>query len=233
MNLIELKDLKKHFHSKPALNGINFTLKEGEAVTLFGPNGAGKSTLIRILSGIMSPGEGSIIFNGAGSDSTGIKKHTFFLGHKNSLYNSLTVHENMSFSNRIFAKINGAANIENVLKEHGLWERRNDPVKELSQGMKRRAAIARAFIVSPKLLVMDEPFAGLDLKWRHSVVNRINALKNSGKSLVLATHLVEEGFELADRIAFLHKGSFIFVKDKKDTGIQEIKDLFHSFGEAA
>jgi ABC-2 type transport system ATP-binding protein len=139
----------------------------------------------------------------------------------------------MSFSNRIFAKINGAANIENVLKEHGLWERRNDPVKELSQGMKRRAAIARAFIVSPKLLVMDEPFAGLDLKWRHSVVNRINALKNSGKSLVLATHLVEEGFELADRIAFLHKGSFIFVKDKKDTGIQEIKDLFHSFGEAA
>jgi ABC-type multidrug transport system ATPase subunit len=233
MNLIELRGIKKSFHSKPALNKINFTLKEGEAVTLFGPNGAGKSTLVRILSGIMVPGEGRIICNGSDSDNGEIRKRTFFLGHKNSLYNSLTVHENMCFANRLFPRINGSAHIEKVLKENGLWERRNDPVKELSQGMKRRVAIARAFIVSPKLLVMDEPFAGLDLTWRRAVVNRVQALKVTGTSLVLATHLVEEGFALADRVAFLHKGSFVFIKDRRDTGMQEIKDLFHSFGEAA
>jgi heme ABC exporter ATP-binding subunit CcmA len=230
---MELKGIKKHYHSKPALNGINLKINEGEAITLFGPNGAGKTTLIKILSGIMSPGEGDIVFNGNGTPGADIKKHIFFLGHKNSLYNSLTVSENMNFANRLFSRSNGSKQIETVLREHGLWERRNDPVKELSQGMKRRTAIARGFIVSPKLLILDEPFAGLDLKWRHSVVNKIKKLKDNGKSLVLATHLVEEGYELADRIGFIHKGNFLYIKDKTDTDVKEIQDLFHSFGEAA
>jgi ABC-type multidrug transport system ATPase subunit len=233
MTLMELKGIKKYFHAKPAVNGVDLAVREGEAITLFGPNGAGKSTLIKILSGIMSPGEGEILFNGDSVNGAGIQKHIFFLGHKNSLYNSLTVSENMVFVNRLFSRNNGSKQIETVLKEHGLWNRRNDPVKELSQGLKRRAAIARGFIVSPKLLVLDEPFAGLDLKWRRSVVNKIKELKEGGKSLILATHLIEEGYELADRIAFLHKGSFLFVKDKSETNITEIKDIFHSFGEAA
>lgn len=234
MTLIELKGIKKHFHSKPAVNGIDLAVREGETITLFGPNGAGKSTLIKILSGIMSPGEGEILFNGDSTNGTTcIKKHIFFLGHKNSLYNSLTVSENMTFANRLFSRSNGSRQIDAVLKEHGLWERRNNPVKELSQGLKRRTAIARGFIVKPKLLVLDEPFAGLDLKWRLSVVNKIKKLKENGSSLILATHLIEEGYELADRIAFLHRGSFLFLKDKEETEINEIKGIFHSLGEAA
>jgi ABC-type multidrug transport system ATPase subunit len=226
MTLMELKGIKKHFHSKPALNGIDLCV-------IFGPNGAGKTTLIKILSGIMSPGEGEILFDGDNATGTCIKKHIFYLGHKNSLYNALTVSENMNFANRLFSRSNGSKQIETVLREHGLWERRNDPVKELSQGMKRRAAIARGFIADPKFIILDEPFSGLDLKWRRSVVNKIKELKDMGKALVLATHLVEEGYELADRIAFLHKGNFLYVKDKGETDIQEIQDLFHSFGEAA
>ena len=231
--LMELKNIKKHFHSKAALNGIDLSVKEGESITLFGPNGAGKTTLIKILSGIMSPGEGEIIFNGSSSSEFDIKKYIFFLGHKNSLYNSLTVSENMNFANRIFSRSNGTGRIETVLREHGLWERRNDPVKELSQGMKRRAAIARGFITDPKILIMDEPFTGLDLKWRRSVLTKIRELKTAGKSIVLATHLVEEGYELADRIAFLNKGKLMFIRDKQDVQLKDIQELFHSLGEAA
>jgi heme ABC exporter ATP-binding subunit CcmA len=232
MILMELKGIKKHYHSKPALNGIDLSLRKGESVTIFGPNGAGKTTLIKILSGIMSPGEGEILFNGDNVRGGGNKKHIFFLGHKNSLYNSLTVSENMDFVNRLFSRNNGSRQIETILREHGLWERRNDPVKELSQGLKRRAAIARGFIADPKVLILDEPFSGLDLKWRRSVVNRINGLKSAGKALVLATHLVEEGYELADRIVFLNKGKILFVKNKQEINVQEIQGLFQSFGDA-
>jgi heme ABC exporter ATP-binding subunit CcmA len=232
MILMELKGIKKHYHSKPALNGIDLSFRKGEAVTIFGPNGAGKTTLIKILSGIMSPGEGEILFNGDNVRGGGNKKHIFFLGHKNSLYNSLTVSENMNFVNRLFSRTNGSGQIETILREHGLWERRNDPVKELSQGLKRRAAIARGFIADPKVLILDEPFSGLDLKWRRSVVNKINGLKSAGKALVLATHLVEEGYEMADRIVFLNKGKIHFVKNKQEINVQEIQDLFQSFGEA-
>ncbi len=231
--LLELKGIKKQFHSRPVLNDINLSVKEGESITIFGPNGAGKTTLIKILSGIMSPGEGEILFNGSSSSGPELKKNIFFLGHKNSLYNSLTVIENMDFVNSLFSRSNGSNRIETVLREHGLWERRNDPVKELSQGMKRRAAIAKGFIINPGLLILDEPFSGLDLRWRRSILSKISELKTASKSCVLVTHLVEEGYELADRIAFMNKGKFLFIKDKKEVTVKEICDLFDSLGEAA
>jgi heme exporter protein A len=232
MTLMEIRGIKKYFHSRPALNGIDLGVREGEAITVFGPNGAGKTTLIKILSGIMTPGEGKISFNGNSSESD-MKRHIFYLGHKNSLYNSLTVSENMDFMNRLFSRSNGTQRIETVLREHGLWERRNDPVNELSQGLKRRVAIARGFITDPKILIMDEPFTGLDLKWRWSVLEKIRELKENGKSLVLATHLVEEGYELADRIVFLNKGRLVFMKEKQDTDISEILNVFNSLGGTA
>jgi heme ABC exporter ATP-binding subunit CcmA len=229
MTLMEISGIKKYFHSRPALNGIDLGIREGESVTIFGPNGAGKTTLIKILSGIMAPGEGKISFNGNSSESD-MKSHIFYLGHKNSLYNSLTVSENMDFMNRLFSRNNGTQRIETVLREHGLWERRNDPVNELSQGLKRRVAIARGFITDPKILIMDEPFTGLDMKWRWLVLEKIKELKESGKSLVLATHLVEEGYELADRIVFLDKGHLVFMKEKQETDINEILEVFNSLG---
>lgn len=232
MTLLEIRGIKKHFHSRPALNGIDLDIREGESIALFGPNGAGKTTLIKIISGIMTPGEGGISFNGHSSGS-GMKGSIFYLGHKNSLYSTLTVTENMSFVNRLFSRGNGTQRIERVLKEHGLWERRNDPVSELSQGLKRRVAIARGFITDPKVLIMDEPFTGLDLRWRRSVLERIRALKESGKSLVLATHLVEEGYALADRIVFLNRGRILFDRKKRDTDITAILDIFNTLGGTA
>ena len=130
----------------------------------------------------------------------------------NLQYNALTVQENLDFIARLFGN-RKIEMVDTVLQEHGFWERRHALVEELSQGMKRRLAIIKGFLTDQNLLILDEPFAGLDIKWRRSVSNKINDLKKQGKSLVIPTHLAEEGYELADFIASLAavKATFILV----------------------
>jgi heme ABC exporter ATP-binding subunit CcmA len=231
LNIIELRGIKKQYHAKTALDGINMDVKEGDSITIFGPNGAGKTTLLKILSGIMAPTEGRISYNSKSYSESDIKKEIFYLGHKASLYNTLTVLENMDFVCRLFSFNQREKSVEDTLREHGLWERRKDPVNELSQGMKRRLALAKGFIINPRVFILDEPFTGLDLQWRHSILSRIKDIKKNGKSIIVSTHLVEEGYDLADYVAFLHKGRFLFFKKKEEVDIGEIYNLFDTIGE--
>jgi heme ABC exporter ATP-binding subunit CcmA len=232
MNLLELTGIKKQYHAKTALDGIDLCLGEGDFLTILGPNGAGKTTLLKIMSGIMSPSEGSVKYGNRSSPESDIRKEVSYLGHKNSLYNALSVLENLEFVSRLFSHRNGRSRVEDVLKDSGLWERRNDPVSELSQGMKRRLAIIKGVITEPKVFIMDEPFTGLDLRWRKRITSSIRKFREQGRSLVLTTHLVEEGYELADNIVFLHRGKPLFVKKKSDVKVEDIYDLFDSLGEA-
>ncbi|GBE40783.1 daunorubicin/doxorubicin resistance ATP-binding protein DrrA [bacterium BMS3Bbin09] len=231
MNLIEIRGLKKQYHAKTALNGIDIDIGERDSITVFGPNGAGKTTLLKIISGIMSPTEGNAFYNNKKYSESEMKKEVFYLGHKTSLYNALTVGENMDFICRLFSINHRGESVKNILKEHGLWERRRDPVNELSQGMKRRLALAKGFMTDPKVFILDEPFTGLDLRWRSSILSKIKDIRSQGKTVILSTHLVEEGFELATRVAFLHKGRFLFIKKKEEVKIEEIYGLFDSMGE--
>lgn len=231
MNIIELRGVKKHYHAKTALDGIDIAVREGDSITIFGPNGSGKTTLLKIISGIMSPTEGKVFYNNKVYSESDIKRETFYLGHKTSLYNALTVSENMNFICRLFSLNPGEESVENVLREHGLWERRKDPVNELSQGMKKRLALAKGFLMNPRIFILDEPFTGLDLRWRYSILSKIKNLKGQGKFLILSTHLVEEGYELADYVAFLHKGRFLFIKKKEEVDVEEIYECFYSVGE--
>lgn len=230
MKLLDLKEISKQYHSTSVLNRINLSMAKGEFLSILGPNGAGKTTLLKIMSGIMSPTSGKILYKDKALPESAIKKEISYLGHKNSLYNSLSILENIDFVCQLFSRQNGGSQIESILKNHGLWERRKDPVKELSQGMKRRLAIIRGFITAPEVYIMDEPFIGLDLRWRNTILESIKSLRNQNKSLVLTTHLIEEGFDLADTIAFLDRGSMLFVKKKEDIDLEELKGLFHSLG---
>jgi heme ABC exporter ATP-binding subunit CcmA len=229
---LDLKEISKQYHSTAALNRVNLSMARGEFLSILGPNGAGKTTLLKIMSGIMSPSGGKILYKDRALPESAIKKEISYLSHKNSLYNSLSVLENIDFVCQLFSRQNGGLEIESVLKNHGLWERRKDPVKELSQGMKRRLAIARGFITDPEVYIMDEPFIGLDLRWRNAVLETIKSLRSHNKSLVLTTHLIEEGYELADTVAFLDKGTLLFVKKKEDIDLEELKGLFYSLGKA-
>jgi heme ABC exporter ATP-binding subunit CcmA len=230
MILLDLKEISKQYHSTSALNRVSLSMAKGEFLSILGPNGAGKTTLLKIMSGIMSPTSGKILYKDRALSEGAIKKEISYLGHKNSLYNSLSVLENIDFVCQLFSKRNGGSQIENILKNNGLWERRKDPVKELSQGMKRRLALIRGLITDPEVYIMDEPFIGLDLRWRNAALETIKSLKNHNKSLVLTTHLIEEGFDLADTVAFLDKGSLLFIKKKKDIDLEELKGLFYSLG---
>ncbi len=221
----------KQYHAKTALNGIDISIGKQDSITVFGPNGAGKTTLLKIISGIMSPTAGNTYYNKKKYSDSDMRKEVFYLGHKTSLYNALTVGENMDFICRLFSINHRAESVRKILKEHGLWERRRDPVNELSQGMKRRLALAKGFITDPKLFILDEPFTGLDLRWRTSILAKIKEISTQGKAIIISTHLVEEGFALAKRVAFLHKGKFLFIKKKEEVKIEEIYRLFDSMGE--
>lgn len=224
--LLELSGITKLFHGKPALDGVDISVPEGATVTLFGPNGAGKTTLLKIMAGLMLPGQGSVLYRGKNARDNGLKQDVFYLGHKNGLYNGLTVSENMSFILSLFGRGDARTQVDTVLRESGLWERRNDSVSDLSQGMKRRLAIAKSFMCNPSLLILDEPFAGLDLRWRTSVLDRIKELKRLGRSLVLATHLIDEGMELADYVGYLEKGKLRFLSSRDEVAKDRLKDFF-------
>jgi heme ABC exporter ATP-binding subunit CcmA len=230
MQLLELTGIKKDFNSKAALTGVDISVAEGSSVTIFGPNGAGKTTLMKIMAGIMAPSEGKVSYNGKSMSFNGKQSEIYYLGHKNALYNALSVKENLNFTARLFGQ-NKTDMVDAVLQEHGFWQKRNALVQELSQGMKRRLAIIRGFLTDQNLFILDEPFAGLDIRWRMSVSSKINDLKEQGKTLVLSTHLAEEGFELADAIAFLHQGRIRLIRNKEEMEVSDIHALFNSSDE--
>ncbi len=232
MNIIKLKGISKHYHAKTALKGIDMDIGAGACITVFGPNGAGKTTLLKIISGIMAPTEGKAFYNSRSYSESEIKKETFYLGHKTSLYNALTVMENMDFVCRLYSFKQREKSVESALKENGLWERRNDPVNDLSQGMKKRLALAKGFITDPKVVILDEPFTGLDIRWRSTILSKIKEIRRRGKSVIVSTHLVEEGCELADHVAFLRKGKLLFINKREEVDTKEIYRLFASMGEA-
>ena len=215
---------------KAALAGVDIGVDKGSSLAIFGPNGAGKTTLMKIMAGIMAPSEGEVIYKGKPLSFNGHQSEVYYLGHKNALYNALTVQENLNFTAQLFAN-RITESVDTILQEHDFWEKRHALVQELSQGMKRRLAITKGFLTNQNLLILDEPFAGLDIKWRRSISSKINDLKKQGKSLVVSTHLAEEGYELADSIAFLHRGKVIFIKKKEEMKVSDIQALFNSTDE--
>jgi len=218
--VLTLIDISKNYGLRPVLRGINLKIDKAEIVVLFGHNGAGKTTLLKISAGITPPTRGRVVVEDQVIKQGGI----YYLGHKNSLYSELTVMENIRF---FLSMRNGTAmvnSIEETLEEFGLWQRRNDPVKALSQGMKRRLALMKGIISGASLLMLDEPFSGLDLGWKDRVLNKLMALREKGTSLFIATHLINEGCQIADRVALLERGNLTLFHDKTEVNESLIQE---------
>ncbi|NOX21300.1 MAG: ABC transporter ATP-binding protein [Nitrospirae bacterium] len=218
--MLTLIDISKNYGLRPVLRGINLKIDKAEIVVLFGHNGAGKTTLLKISAGITPPTRGRVVVEDQVIKQGGI----YYLGHKNSLYSELTVMENIRF---FLSMRNGTAmvnSIEETLEEFGLWQRRNDPVKALSQGMKRRLALMKGIISGASLLMLDEPFSGLDLGWKDRVLNKLMALREKGTSLFIATHLINEGCQIADRVALLERGNLTLFHDKTEVNESLIQE---------
>ena len=215
--VISITDLTKAYASGlRALNSINLEIRRGEIFALLGPNGAGKTTLINIVCGIVTPSSGTVRVEGRDilRESRAARSKIGLVPQELTTDTFETVWATVSFSRGLFGRPSDRALIEKVLRDLSLWEKRNDKIMTLSGGMKRRVLIAKALAHEPEILFLDEPTAGVDVELRRDMWSLVRRLRESGVTIILTTHYIDEAEEMADRIGVIHKGELIVVEEK-------------------
>ena len=216
-SIITVSGLKKSYASGyQALKGIDLEIEEGEIFALLGPNGAGKTTMISIICGNVRPTSGTVIV--AGHDIVrsyrGSRSAIGLVPQELHTDAFERVIDTVRFSRGLFGKPRDDAYIEKVLRDLSLWDKRNNKMLELSGGMKRRVMIAKALSHEPRVLFLDEPTAGVDVELRRDMWKLIGELRQTGVTIILTTHYIEEAEEMADRVGVINKGELILVEDK-------------------
>jgi len=216
--IVSIKNLSKTYQTGfQALKSINLDIADGEILALLGPNGAGKTTLISIICGIVSASTGTVTVNGFDNVSDyrktreiiGLVPQELTLGQFDTVWNTIR------FSRGLFGKKNDTAYLEQLLKDLSLFDKKNSELRALSGGMKRRVLIAKALSHEPKILFLDEPTAGVDVELRKDMWNIVRRLRDSGVTIILTTHYIEEAEEIADRIGVINKGSYYWSKTSR------------------
>ena len=220
--MIEVQKLAKHFGRFSALRGLDLRVEPGEFISLFGRNGAGKTTFLRILAGISRPSSGTMhIRPMSPRKSPFVRGAVGYLFHNTSLYMDLTAKENLSF----FARMMNASTEDSFLSQRmqqvGLSGRENEPVRHFSRGMQQRLAIARAFLHDPDILLLDEPFTGLDPSGSDFFAGYLKGAHAKGKTCIMAIHDTLLGYELADRLVVIEKGNIVLDAVKVSLGYDQ------------
>ena len=216
--LLEARGLVRTFGPIRAVDGVSFSLAEGQLLTVLGPNGAGKSTLLGLLGGSLRPQAGEIRFRGELRDpgATEWRREIGVLSHRTWLYGALTARENLTFFGRIYGLADLVERIEARLAEVGLEAAADRWVREYSRGMRQRLALARTLLHDPALIFLDEPFTGLDIHASALLRDVLVRLKDGRRTVILVTHNLSEGLALADRVAIQHQGRFAFLGDPSE-----------------
>jgi ABC-2 type transport system ATP-binding protein len=217
--IISVSKLSKTYASGfRALKSIDLEIRQGEIFALLGPNGAGKTTLINIICGIVNPSSGSITVDGKDivADFRAVRSMIGLVPQELATDMFETVWATVNFSRGLFGKRRDPAYIEKVLKELTLWEKKDSKILTLSGGMKRRLLIAKALAHEPRILFLDEPTAGVDVELRREMWNIVRTMRESGVTIILTTHYIEEAEEMADRIGVIAKGEIILVEEKAE-----------------
>ena len=215
--IISVRELDKTYASGfHALKNINLEIRRKEIFALLGPNGAGKTTLINVICGIVNPGPGEVLVDGHNiiSDFRAARSSIGLVPQELSTDLFETVWATVNFSRGLFGKPSNPAYIENLLRDLSLWDKKDAKIMTLSGGMKRRVMIAKALSHEPQILFLDEPTAGVDVELRRDMWNMVRGLRDSGVTIILTTHYIEEAEEMADRIGVINKGEIIVVEDK-------------------
>jgi ABC-2 type transport system ATP-binding protein len=215
--LIAISNLSKTYASGfRALKGITLNIRRGEILALLGPNGAGKTTLISIVCGIVTPTGGTATIDGHDiiADYRATRSRIGLVPQELTTDAFETVWATVSFSRGLFGKKADPAHIEKVLRDLSLWDKKDSKIMTLSGGMKRRVMIAKALSHEPDILFLDEPTAGVDVELRKDMWQLVHALRDSGVTIILTTHYIEEAEEIADRVGVINNGELIVVEDK-------------------
>src|SRR5438132_1847111 len=218
-DVLAISNLSKTYASGfVALKNVDLAIRRGEIFALLGPNGAGKTTLINIVCGIVNASAGRVSVDGhdivrdyrAARSLIGVGPQELTTDAFESVWNTV------SFSRGLFGKSKNPAHIEKVLKALSLWDKKDNKIITLSGGMKRRLLIAKALSHEPQILFLDEPTAGVDVELRRDMWQLVRGLRDTGVTIILTTHYIEEAEEMADRIGVISKGELILVEEKSE-----------------
>lgn len=227
--MIQIKGLTKNYGLNPVLRGINLHIKSGEFVTLVGPNGAGKSTLLRIVATLLKPTSGEVTVGGWPLPKYGnnVRRHLGLVSHQALLYGDLTAAENLQFFARLY-QLNDIENrVMKALKQVGLLARQRDAVRTFSRGMLQRLTIARATLHEPDVLLLDEPYTGLDQDASQLLDDLLLREVENGRTILMITHDLVHGLNICDRVAILSRGKIAQELISQETTPAEFLNLYN------
>ena len=218
-NQIRINNLSKVYDDGfSALKNINLDIKKGEILAMLGPNGAGKTTLINIICGIVKPTSGKVSVEGFDilNDYRETRSRIGLVPQELTLEQFETVFNNVSYSRGLYGKKPDPSYVEKILKQLSLWDKKDSILRQLSGGMKRRVLIAKALSHEPQILFLDEPTAGVDVELRQEMWKVVQSLRETGVTIILTTHYIEEAEAIADRVGVINQGEIIVVEKKKE-----------------
>ena len=216
---ISIKNLSKTYDNGfNALKTINLEINKGEIFAMLGPNGAGKTTLISIICGIVKPSGGKVHVDGFDiiDDYRETRSRIGLVPQELTLESFETVFNNVSYSRGLYGKKPNPEHIEKILKQLSLWDKKDQRLRQLSGGMKRRVLIAKALSHEPSILFLDEPTAGVDVELRQDMWKVVEELRKTGVTIILTTHYIEEAEAIADRVGVINQGEIIVVDQTKE-----------------
>jgi ABC-2 type transport system ATP-binding protein len=216
---IIIKDLSKVYgNGFTALKSVNLNIQKGEIFAMLGPNGAGKTTLISIICGIVKPSSGIVTVDGFNiiNDYRETRSRIGLVPQELTLEQFETVFNNVSYSRGLYGKKPNPQHIERILKQLSLWDKKDQRLRQLSGGMKRRVLIAKALSHEPTILFLDEPTAGVDVELRKDMWKIVEELRKTGVTIILTTHYIEEAEAIADRVGVINQGEIILIEETKE-----------------
>lgn len=230
---IVAKNLSKIYGHSAALREVNLALEWGDFVTIFGPNGAGKTTLLKVFSTLIRPTAGSVEINGLGlrDDPNGVRRSIGLISHDSFLYDNLSAYENLRFYGQMFGVEDLGKRIDHLLERVGLSRRRDHPVRTFSKGLEQRLAIARALIHQPRILLLDEPYAGLDLQATEVLDEILAELRDSQHTIIVATHDLVGGLKFCNRVVILRQGRVVLDKERSSIDAERFAEMYLEYAE--
>ena len=218
-NQININNLSKVYaNGFKALKKVNLTIKKGEIFAMLGPNGAGKTTLISTICGIVTPSSGTVTIDNFDiiKDYRETRSRIGLVPQELTLEQFETVFNNVSYSRGLYGKKPDSKHIEKILRQLSLWDKKDQRLRQLSGGMKRRVLIAKALSHEPSILFLDEPTAGVDVELRQDMWKIVEELRKTGVTIILTTHYIEEAEAIADRVGVINNGEIIIVEETKE-----------------
>ncbi|HSQ31398.1 MAG TPA: heme ABC exporter ATP-binding protein CcmA [Gemmatimonadaceae bacterium] len=211
---IEVAGVSRTFGRRRAVDGVTLSVPAGDCLALFGPNGAGKTTLLRLIAGLLKPSEGTVRVGGrALRDDASARGQVGLISHQSMLYRALTARENVEFAARLYGMGDHHAAAKRALEHMRVLDRADTPVRALSRGLQQRVSIARAIVHEPSVVLLDEPYTGLDAAGGAALTGMLQSLRSSGAALLLVTHNVDEGLAVASHAAVMLAGRIVRVED--------------------